>query len=150
MSAQVSSCLMRGSYLSRSFCLNKSRKCNWIYSVRRCGFLTYVCESPNNCHSLQHTFLLLPVEIWLYLDQNLNTKKSENVEVNSVIVVDLEANVMFGGFLFFFFLYFNLFSSHAYECKPVPYWLEKYTSNQRILVTKWHNFNTNKPGVYLI
>lgn len=33
------------------------------------------------------------------------------------------------------FLHFNL-SSHAYECKSVPYRLEKYTSNQGILVTK--------------
>lgn len=146
VSAQVSSCLMRESYLSSAFWSRKGRKCNWIYSVRHCSFLTYVCESPNSCHILpqhQHPFVACGNMTLFGSDPE---KKYQKMLKNSVIVVDLKANIV--GFLFF--LCFNLFGSHTYECKSVPYWLEKYTSNQGILVTKWHNFNTNKPGDYLI
>lgn len=146
VSAQVSSCLMRESYISCAFCLSKGRKCNWIYSVWHCSFLTYVCESPNSCHILpQHQLPFVACgNMTLFGSDPEN--KYQNVEKQRYC--GWLKGKHYVGFLFF--LCFNLFSSHTYECKSVPYWLEKYTSNQGILVTKWHNFNTNKPGDYSI
>lgn len=105
MSAQVSSCLIRESYLSCTFCSNKSRKCNWIYSVRHCSFLTYVCESPNSCHSLpQHQLPFVACGNMTLFGSESGKKNIKNADINSVIVVDLKANIMFGFCPFFFYI----------------------------------------------